>query len=221
MNVLLLTVFFLQTLSHAFGRPDYTLDDPKTRFSRSPQDDGTIIFPHEEKNPNHHHHHKYKMPKIKPNSCENDICEDVDDYPVDYIDKILGKTKEFQDYFARQSQDESFIVSDRVGGLGEYEEQTLCTSSVRTQKPKLGKNLNGTFITVVNTEKYQQVIVTETCESNNLKCKFADIFPNNYKTGCKQKYTNHRLIAFDDSGSFIDVFPIPSCCVCFFQKTGL
>lgn len=97
------------------------------------------------------------IPNTKPEDCFDGVCEEVDNYPTEYIRELLSRTRAEDNYFI--NNDIPVIIQDRLKDEGE----TFCLSIRKVTFPKSAFNINKTEKFLVNTDEFKQGIVTETC----------------------------------------------------------
>ncbi|XP_037078716.1 protein spaetzle 3-like isoform X2 [Pollicipes pollicipes] len=86
-----------------------------------------------------------------------------------------------------------------------------CESKIELVTPYWAANSAGKIRAVVNTKHFPQAIHQEICKGTTTSHCGGSCM-------CEQKYTFHRLLAYDPDndckGIFIDWFLFPSCCAC-------
>ncbi|XP_043206381.1 protein spaetzle 4-like isoform X2 [Amphibalanus amphitrite] len=86
-----------------------------------------------------------------------------------------------------------------------------CESRIEITTPFWAANSAGEIRAIVNTKHFPQAIHQEICKGTKTSRCSGDCT-------CEQKYTYHRLLAYDPEndckGIFIDWFLFPSCCAC-------
>lgn len=117
--------------------------------------DHTIVFPDSQAT------HINMIAKAKPKKCLNNVCDEVDEYPADYIKSIISRTKEFDDFFNNVIPPD---ITDRLRpDSTESQEQTMCQTKSHVSYPKFGKNTANSSKIIINVEGYVQALVYETC----------------------------------------------------------
>lgn len=88
------------------------------------------------------------------------FCEELDDYPYQYVRRILNAKNVHRDMFGI---DEG-LIEHRIG---DFEDNFLCKSINRLVFPKAAKNINNEWKFIINQgshEEYVQGIRIETCD---------------------------------------------------------
>ncbi|XP_043269134.1 protein spaetzle 5 isoform X2 [Venturia canescens] len=94
----------------------------------------------------------------------------------------------------------------------------LCRTDSRYISPRAALNSQGNWMYVVNLsetrEKYTQLVRSEACSTT--ECSGLCSLPDGYKSNCKQKYVQRRLVALEGTGDrlYTDVFWFPHGCAC-------
>nr|XP_023017491.1 uncharacterized protein LOC111506597 isoform X3 [Leptinotarsa decemlineata] len=170
----------------------------------TPENNSKMAFPNDDK----FHHSR----KINSRNCTFGLCEVVDDYPEEQVNRLVSRSKELKQYFKHIE----ITHFDNRFGDGDQ----LCSTISHTVFPKSATNTKNVEMFLVNVGEFKQGVVFETCAREGGSCSFSDIFPMGYSTTCSQKYTVRRLMAVEkesDSPVF-DNFQLPSCCVCTVKK---
>ena len=99
--------------------------------------------------------------------------------------------------------------------------EKLCGYTEKHLFPTKGKSSTGTWKYIINTDKYQQVVSTQTCqhftdEYQPKSCLYAGTTGRVPEaTECKQLYWNQELLSVSEDGSIeFDTFIFPSFCAC-------
>lgn len=101
------------------------------------------------------------IPKSTPKKCVANICEDIDDYPEEFIKGALSRTRQFDQFFTNEVFPE---IADRLKpDSSESEEQSLCQTQKQISYPKTAMNTNNSSKFIVNVDGYRQGLVFETC----------------------------------------------------------
>lgn len=95
----------------------------------------------------------------KTGKCHYGICELVDDYPTNDIEKILEENKNLHSYFG--SAYAPHVVPKARSELDK--EENMCQTVSNTLFPKSAPTLDGKDGIIVNTAAYPQLITFETC----------------------------------------------------------
>ncbi|XP_018564206.1 protein spaetzle-like [Anoplophora glabripennis] len=150
------------------------------------------------------------MNQIKSRSCFYGLCDEVDDYPVEKIQRILNNS-ELKKFFSTVKFENRFAETE--------EGDNLCATVTHTRFPKTAKNIQDKEQVIVNVDQYKQGIEFETCKEEG-PCSFAENFPNNFTPKCVQRYTVRKLmiVGKESDDTVFDYFKIPSCCVCVVKK---
>jgi len=109
-------------------------------------------------------------------------------------------------------------------------ETALCDSRPKVIYPRKALNLKNEWMYVVNLDKYTQSVEIEECvdktrgqqfdeDSKFGVCMYGGAEGQNPElTVCRQKYTEHKLLAFTaDSELLVDSFKLPSACACYIK----
>ncbi|CAG9800570.1 unnamed protein product [Chironomus riparius] len=142
--------------------------------------------------------------------CEDLICEDDSDYPLDDLNSLeLWKYK-----FPQQKVDDQ--KRHKRDEQDTYETE-LCHSIKKTIHPKKLNNLLNKPQVVVNHGNYTQTLRIEECSNPRSSCDL-DTFPNtaSTKTMCVQKHMEISLWTFRDQNRSLaqETFYYPSSCNC-------
>ncbi|CAG9857376.1 unnamed protein product [Phyllotreta striolata] len=153
-------------------------------------------------------------PKYESSNCTYGFCEEVTNYPSDKIKRIMEQSKEFRNYLVNQVP--QFDIVSRFGD----NEENLCSTITQSVFPKSAKNTRGETKLLVNVENYQQGVFIDVCANDGGACTYSDLIPDGATIRCKQKYTVTRLLAIGktDDKPILDLFELPSCCVCTHKK---
>ena len=99
--------------------------------------------------------------------------------------------------------------------------EKLCGYTENHLFPTKGKSSTGTWKYIINTDKYQQVVSTQTCQHFTDKlqpksCQYGGSYGKVPEaTECKQLYWNQELLSVSEDGSIeFDTFIFPSFCAC-------
>ncbi|KAG5875966.1 hypothetical protein JTB14_009828 [Gonioctena quinquepunctata] len=128
-------------------------------------------------------------PKIISRNCTFGLCDEVENYPVDKIRRLISRSPELRQYFQQTEIPTRF--NNRFGEDGD----ALCSTITHTKFPKSARNVQDVEMFLVNLGDYKQGIVYETCSKEGRSCDFSDTFPMGYTATCKQKFTVRRLMA--------------------------
>lgn len=212
------TVIFFCLISSCYTWPDH--HGKRRRMSENTKDYNAqrdhVVFPER----TNYDDYMIKMssrinPKVskKKSSCIMNLCDEVDNYPTEYITRVM-KDHKYDNLF----NDDDIVPFD-ISQRNQFDgEETLCSTMQHVYKPKKAMNTNKTERIIVNIEGRKQTLVFETCVENT-KCQFSEMFPNDYQTECKQRYVVRRLWALNDEKQpAFDSFEVPSCCVCTYKK---
>ena len=97
----------------------------------------------------------------------------------------------------------------------------LCDYKEKQEFPTKAKSLSGKWKYISNTDKYRQIVATQTCRHFSDKrqtksCTYSGSEGNHPDaTECKQLYMNQELLSVSEDGSIeYDKFRFPSTCAC-------
>ena len=124
--------------------------------------------------------------------------------------EIRKKEKRNKNYHYFTGAEDDFLSGEK-----------LCGSTEKHLFPTKGKSSTGTWKYIINTEKYQQVVSTQTCqhftdEYQPKSCLYGgETGKVPEATECKQLYWNQELLSVSQDGSIeFDTFIFPSFCAC-------
>ncbi|XP_019865777.1 neurotrophin 1 isoform X2 [Aethina tumida] len=157
---------------------------------------GTMIFPDASS----------KEPK---GQCYFGMCDKIDNYPSNEIERILEKSPDFRQYLIPRVQ------IDNRDQFGLDDDDTMCATSKFTRFPESAKNTRNEEKIIVKSKDHIQGFETVLCKNEGTACRFSAFFPN-YEATCTQKFAVRRLMVYEkNKENFVfDDFQIPSCCVC-------
>ncbi|EZA59173.1 neurotrophin 1 [Ooceraea biroi] len=156
-------------------------------------------------------------PVAKCNDKNQTFCEDVPNYPTEFVNWALSKNSSLMHYAHR----DVIAIVQRA----DTAEETLCLSTEQLIRPKAGINIENKWLYILQSNEtgFHQNIRVETCQEANSKCRLIDGFAEGYVTTCKQKYIYRELSAISEDGEVVrDYFRFPASCCCHvqFQVTG-
>ncbi|OQR75432.1 hypothetical protein BIW11_08423 [Tropilaelaps mercedesae] len=97
----------------------------------------------------------------------------------------------------------------------------VCTSETSHMRIGWAKNYKGRWMAVVNTERFPQTTRVEKCSHREKPCGY---LPPCFKTACKQREMLFPLISVNpldpSQKPQVDLFPVPSGCVCYVYDAG-
>jgi hypothetical protein len=150
--------------------------------------------------------------------CSEIFCENDPNYPKHIIQSL--DLEKFEHLFG-----DDYI--DSVALRFDADEQGLCQSKRRLIHPKKGVTAIGSWLTIINDDKYRQVsFPINFCLLLNLsffsfrrqysRCDYSDTFPLSVHSTCKQNFMYRSLLAIGpDNKPIMEHFQFPSCCKCF------
>ncbi|KAI4491891.1 hypothetical protein M0804_003283 [Polistes exclamans] len=146
-------------------------------------------------------------------TCQNEIfCEDVPNYPEEFVKAKLRTTKGLfgvVDILTNKTDD--FAVRTDVN------EVVLCVSNEKIIFPKTAKSVNGEWLFIVqNGKEFAQAVRIEVCMSDSQPCRF---FSEEKMAVCKQTYIYRELVAVKDNNLKSDFFRFPANCCCNIKNT--
>jgi len=179
-----------------------------------------------------------KRPSFKPKKCNGNsmFCEDKEDYPFNAIASVLKQDEQlsqkiFKEVFNSECKEAKSFISTRFLPT----EEALCDSRPKVIYPQKALNLKNEWMYIVNLENYTQSVEIEECVDQTRRRQFSGFLEAETKFGvclyggaeghnpdltvCRQKYTEHKLLAFTaDSELLVDSFKLPSACGCFIKE---
>lgn len=157
---------------------------------------------------------------------ELDLCAHNHDYPLDkvsvIVDRYYSHTYDLYHSLYQTPPHEVQWVENFTNAFTheKHHGDFACKSEATYLRIGWAKNYKGHWKAVVNTERFPQTARIEKCKYREKPC---DYMPPCYKTACKQREMLYPLIAVNpyDLGQkpLIDLFPLPSGCVCYVDDT--
>lgn len=149
-------------------------------------------------------------------NTNNTFCTKDDDYPMEFIQKLLRKhIHKYEDVFG--SDGISTYISNRNNVFDEIE---LCDYYEQVIYPTSGKNKDGVELYIFNTPERKQGVRVAMCRATGDACRMTENFPNGYRSACKQQYVYRELLSLSTDGTPIkDKFEFPACCSCAIYRT--
>lgn len=157
------------------------------------------------------------QPQIPEECRKKGFCENVPNYPTEYIEKLVTGLGEAVNRFQMDMLDEEDIqIAQRLGGTGTEQEIELCNFTEKIIYPESAPDKDNNWYTVLNLkEKPLQGFRAEMCSSSNSGCNAIASIQEGYKGGCKQKYVYRMMEALDKNGNHVQKsLKLPSCCSC-------
>ncbi|KAH7975196.1 hypothetical protein HPB49_024880 [Dermacentor silvarum] len=157
-------------------------------------------------------------------SCARDLdlCVFNHDYPIEKVQAIVDRYYNqmydlYHTLYKTPPHEVQWVENYTLAFTAEKQHGSfVCRSEAVYLRIGWAKNWKGLWMTVVNTERFPQVTRVEKCKYRNKPC---DYMVPCYKSSCKQREMLYPLIAVNpyDPGQkpLIDLFPIPSGCVCY------
>lgn len=196
-----------------------------------------LTFGHrQERNNNRRTRQQQKFPSFKPKACKKGMfCEKDRNYPFNAIASVLKQDRQlsgklFEEVFNSECQSPQNQINTRFLPT----EESLCDGRPRVIYPKKALNLKNEWMFVVNLANYTQSVEIEECIDQSNRRQFGAVGVetkfgvclyggaeghNPDLTVCKQKYTEHKLLAFTaDSELLVDSFKLPSACACYVKS---
>lgn len=90
-------------------------------------------------------------------NCLYNICEDVDDYPEQYIKDLVRNSPTLHGFF-----DDPVSIANRIND--DTEDNGLCETIVKTVFPKKAVNKDNIEKFIINDDENRQGIITEQCK---------------------------------------------------------
>lgn len=150
---------------------------------------------------------------IRLPTCQNEFfCEDVPNYPEEFVKSKLRTTKGIfgvVDILPNKT-DELALRSD-------WDEVLICLSKETVILPKTAKSVKGEWLFIVqNGKEFAQAVRIEVCLNESKPCKF---FNEEYKAVCEQTYVYRELVAVKGDSLRSESFSFPSNCCCNIKNT--
>nr|XP_037271726.1 neurotrophin 1-like [Rhipicephalus microplus] len=157
-------------------------------------------------------------------SCARDLdlCVFNHDYPIEKVQAVVDRYYNhmydlYHTLYKTPPHEVQWVENYTLAFAAEKQHGSfVCRSEAVYLRIGWAKNWKGLWMTVVNTERFPQVTRVEKCKYRNKPC---DYMVPCYKSSCKQREMLFPLIAVNpyDPGQkpLIDLFPIPSGCVCY------
>lgn len=104
-----------------------------------------------------------KYPSIyESKNCLHNLCTNVTNYPSIYIQNVISKSKQFDQYFGSVIQPYN---QPRLSAKSsqDYEERNMCDTIQFKYFPELAKNKLNKRVIIVNVENFRQAVSFETC----------------------------------------------------------
>ncbi|XP_060526945.1 uncharacterized protein LOC132702377 [Cylas formicarius] len=157
------------------------------------------------------------VPEYDRTSCYPfGLCNETAAYPEEHIEKLVKKIKNKK---LLQLFNESLVESLEKVPKTEFREPSLTENLCRTKRvsvlPKTAKTVDNKLRFVVNVQGLSQSLIYETCVDEGADCIDNKMFPYNFQTVCKQKYSVVRLMSVNETGKLeYGRFLVPSTCAC-------
>ncbi|XP_033212569.1 uncharacterized protein LOC117170138 isoform X2 [Belonocnema kinseyi] len=172
--------------------------------------DSRIVFPSDVDN-----HHNSKKVSTVPVCQGTTFCENAPYYPDDLLNNVINQADEFK-YLSGVD-----VISNVVQRIDISDDSPLCVANEQVVYPQSAENKKKEWLFVVNHRNFTQGVKIESCSELEGECNYSYIFPEGYKTTCKQKYIYRQLAAISPSGKIKpDSFRFPSSCCCHVKFIG-
>lgn len=169
------------------------------------------------------------------------FCTKNDDYPLEYIQKLLYKLPpEYERFFypqevSRSSKppEEGPEVEKNAGGgvvgIPYHEDQydeaesddpiEMCDTYKKVIYPTSGTTQAGDGLFIFNTDDHKQGVHIEMCQNAGKSCDDFVILRNNYRSECKQQKIYRELLSLSPEGKpTTERFEFPASCTCVLRR---
>lgn len=166
------------------------------------------------------------------------FCTKNDDYPLEYIQKLLYKLPpEYERFFYPQgvprnskSPDEAAEVEKSAGGgIAGNDDQydvaegddpiEMCDTYEKVIYPTSGTTQTGDGLFIFNTDDHKQGVHIEMCQNAGKACDDFVILRNNYRSECKQQKIYRELLSLSPEGKpTTERFEFPASCTCVLRR---
>lgn len=111
------------------------------------------------------------------------------------------------------------LTKDDVGFRMGFDDEELCVTYEKVIYPTAGKRRDGSDAFILNTDSHHQGVRVSMCQDKGQPCKWASVFPNQFRTECKQQFVFRELLSLSPQGEPVkDHFEFPACCSCVLHK---
>jgi len=146
-------------------------------------------------------------------------CSRPRHYPKLAIERALRKQRNMLDMFDQLPERQNRVKRDVEDFFD------ACPSTHDTILPRVGLNTNNQQRFVVNGDisgefgRLVQLVQVTTCDGRRGESCGAGVLGG--RTECRQQYSNHRLVAYDEERGelLVETFRFPSCCSCMVHRT--
>ena len=158
----------------------------------------------------------------KPSCSEEETtwCNPMN-YPDDRIINLINKSdNSIVNLLDTDDEIDSFSGGGRPKVQALNVTENVCKVTTDLIYPKAARDKNGNFKFIVNrpegSTKFVQVVQVSLCENAGSDCADGRLVGVLGSTECQQEYSEHKLVALNDSGEelIVDNFKFPSCCTC-------
>lgn len=155
------------------------------------------------------------------------FCTKNDDYPLEYIQKLLYKLPpEYERFFYPQDVSRSSFkppLEDTENTDYEAEGDDpieMCDTYGKVIYPTSGTTQSGDGLFIFNTDDHKQGVHIEMCQNAGKPCDDYVILRNNYRSECKQQKIYRELLSLSPEGKPItERFEFPASCTCVLRRT--
>lgn len=139
-------------------------------------------------------------------------CDHTQDYPEDIVIRIA---KYYQFPLDSVFKELRAQVKLKVATVSSHE-ALVCESVTRRVRVGWANNVNGQWLVVLNTDRYQQHVTEVLCmQGNQATCSYVPVC---FRARCLQRYNLQKLLVIDPqvphAAPFLSEFLFPSSCVC-------
>lgn len=157
------------------------------------------------------------------------FCTKNDDYPLEYIQKLLYKLPpEYERFFYPQDVSRSSKPTTEDPPRPEdYDDETaegdepieMCDTYNKVIYPTSGTTQSGDGLFIFNTDDHKQGVHIEMCQNAGKACDDFVILRNNYRSECKQQKIYRELLSLSADGKpTTERFEFPASCTCVLRR---
>lgn len=160
------------------------------------------------------------------------FCTKNDDYPLEYIQKLLYKLPpEYERFFypqdvSRSSKPQTTDDVPRYNDADIYDDDEaqsddieMCDTFKKVIYPTSGTTQSGDGLFIFNTDDHKQGVHIEMCQNAGKPCDDFVILRNNYRSECKQQKIYRELLSLSPEGKpTTERFEFPASCTCVLRR---
>lgn len=153
------------------------------------------------------------------------FCTKNDDYPLEYIQKLLYKLPpEYERFFNPQPRNSK--PPEDIGDGEQYDAGTegddpieMCDTYDKVIYPTSGTTQSGDGLFIFNTDDHKQGVHIQMCQNAGKPCDDYVILRNNYRSECKQQKIYRELLSLSPEGKpTTERFEFPASCTCVLRR---